>query len=861
MATKRKDAMEYRVEKTLDNTSIKDALNERLIYSVGKDSMTATDRDWFMTSAYMVRDRLIDRWMQTMSSYYELNAKRVYYLSMEFLIGRSLMNGLHNLKMEQPTRQALQELGVALEKIREVEFDAALGNGGLGRLAACFLDSMATLDFPGYGYGIRYEYGMFRQHIEDGRQIERPDNWLRYGNPWELARPEVLHQVKFHGRVAEYADVNGVARYQWTDTEDVMAMAYDTPVPGYGTHTVNNMRLWAAKSSRDFDLDYFNQGNYIKAVENKDRSESLSKVLYPDDSTQMGHELRLKQQYFFTCASLQDILIRYLKDHDDFDALPDKVAIQLNDTHPAISIAELMRVLVDLHRLPWEKAWDITVRTFSYTNHTLMPEALETWPVAMFENILPRHLQIIYEINHRFLKDVRHQFPGDNDLLRRMSLISEDGGKRIRMAHVAIVGSHKVNGVSAIHTRLMKQTIFADFDRVYPGKFINITNGITPRRWLNHSNPRLAELISSRIGMGWVKELSQLKRLIPLADDAAFRQQFADIKRENKVRLAGLIKQELNLDVNVDSLFDVQIKRIHEYKRQLLNVLHVITIYNRIRHGGECVPRTVIFGGKAAPGYAMAKLIIRLINDVADTVNNDPQVKGRLKVVFIRNYDVSTAEFIVPAADLSEQISTAGTEASGTGNMKLSLNGALTIGTLDGANVEIGEEVGQENIFIFGLTADEVAHLQAKGYSPWDFYNANGELREALNMIASGFFSPVQTNRFKPILDNLLHHGDQYLLLADYAAYIACQGEVENAYTKQDVWVKKAILNVASMGKFSSDRAIGQYATEIWDVKPVDQKHGSGAGRLEAGSGRGSAVPIRGSRATGPVGATFQRSE
>lgn len=823
MANKSKKALVCHLEKAFDSASIKNALDERLIYAVGKEPINATTRDWYMTAAYVVRDRLIDRWMQTMSSYYEANAKRVYYLSMEFLMGRSLMNSLHNLEVEAPTHEALRELGVELEKLRDEEYDAALGNGGLGRLAACFLDSMATLNLPGYGYGIRYEYGMFQQQIENGRQVEHPDNWLRYGNPWEFGRPEVLFQVKFHGHVTEYKDEDGVVRHQWMDTDDVMAMAHDTPIPGYGTRTVNNMRLWAAKSSRDFDLGYFNQGNYIKAVEDKDRSENLSKVLYPNDTTQMGHELRLKQQYFFTCASLQDILTRYLKDHDNFDALPDKVAIQLNDTHPAITIAELMRVLVDLHHVQWEKAWDITRRTFSYTNHTLMPEALETWPVAMFENILPRHLQIIYEINHRFLEEVRHRFPGDNDMLRRMSIVGEEGGKRIRMAHLAIVGSHKVNGVAAIHTRLMKQTIFADFDRFYPGKIINMTNGITPRRWLNQANTPLADLISSRIGKGWIKDLDQLKRLIPLADDPAFLKQFADIKRANKVRLAELIKRKLNLDVNVDSLFDVQIKRIHEYKRQLLNVLHIITLYNRLRRGGECVPRTVIFGGKAAPGYAVAKLIIKLINDVADTINNDPQVAGRLKVVFIPNYDVSNAEIIAPAADLSEQISTAGTEASGTGNMKMSLNGALTIGTLDGANVEIGEEVGWENIFIFGLTADEVAGLQAKGYQPWDYFNGNAELREVLNMIGSGFFSPSQPDRFKPILDNLLQRGDQYLLLADYAAYIASQGEVEAAYKDQELWMKKAILNVANMGKFSSDRTIAQYAKEIWDVRAVTQ--------------------------------------
>ncbi len=807
----------------IDAASIKQSLINRLTYFVGKDTITATDRDWFFTSAFVARDRLIDRWMETMRSYYIKDAKRVYYLSMEFLMGRTLMNSLLNLGFEKEYRNVLDEIGIDMETVREMEFDAALGNGGLGRLAACFLDSMATLNLPGYGYGIRYEYGMFAQRIEDGRQVEHPDNWLRYGNPWEFPRPEVLFQVKFHGRVVQYADERGVQRHHWVDTDDVMAMAYDSPIPGYATHTVNNMRLWAAKATRDFELRYFNEGNYIKAVEAKNESENLSKVLYPDDTTAMGRELRLKQQYFFVCASLQDILNRHAKHHDNFDDLPDKVAIQMNDTHPSIAVAELMRVLVDVHHLEWDKAWDITTRTLSYTNHTLMPEALETWPIPMFENILPRHLQIIYEINYRFLKDVMHRYPGDTDMLRRMSIIDETGNKRIRMAHLAIVGSHKVNGVAQIHTDLMKQTIFADFDRFYPDKIINMTNGITPRRWLNQANPRLSELITSRIGDGWLKDLSQLRRLIPLADDASFRKEFAAVKNANKAQLVALLRQQCGIDANPDSLFDLQIKRIHEYKRQLLNLLHVVTLYNRIRHNptADCVPRTVLFGGKAAPGYAMAKLIIKLINDVADVVNNDPHVANRLKVVFLPNYNVSTAESIIPAADLSEQISTAGTEASGTGNMKLALNGALTIGTLDGANIEIRNEVGEDNIFIFGLTTEQVARVKAGGYQPWDYYHANEELREVLDMIGSGFFSPDEQDRFKPVVDVLLRHGDHYMLLADYASYIACQKEVETAYKDQEQWVKKAILNVANMGKFSSDRTIMQYAEQIWNAKPV----------------------------------------
>jgi starch phosphorylase len=742
---------------------------------------------------------------------------------MEFLMGRTLMNSLLNLAIEAPCKAALAQHGVDLHQVREMESDAALGNGGLGRLAACFLDSMATLNIPGYGYGIRYEYGMFSQHIDGGRQVEHPDNWLRYGNPWEFPRPEVLFQVKFGGHVVAYSDEKGELHHHWVDTDDVMAMAYDSPIPGYATSTVNNMRLWSAKSTRDFDLKYFNEGNYIRAVEDKNSSENLSKVLYPDDSTAMGRELRLKQQYFFVSASLHDILYRFSKSHEGFDALPDKVAIQLNDTHPAIAIAELMRVLLDINQLGWDKAWDITTRTFSYTNHTLMSEALETWPVALFERILPRHLQIIYEINDRFLKQVMQRFPGENELRRRMSIIGEEGGKRVRMAHLAIVGSHTVNGVAQIHTQLMKQTIFSDFDRFYPGKIVNMTNGITPRRWLNQANPLLSELISSRIGTGWIKNLDELKRLIPLAEEPKFRHQFAAVKLANKQRYADELLRTLGEEVRVDSLFDVQIKRMHEYKRQLLNVLHVVTLYKRICDAPEAfvVPRTVIISGKAAPAYYVAKLIIKLINDVAAIVNHDPRVKGRLKLLFVPNYGVSVAEKLIPAADLSEQISTAGTEASGTGNMKLALNGALTIGTMDGANIEIHNEVGADNIFIFGLATDEVANLRASGYRPLDYYHGNSELSQVIDMLGNGYFSPEEPARFKPIVDNLLEHGDHYLLLADYGSYIEAQKAVELAYQDQEQWLRKAILNVANMGKFSSDRTILQYAQQIWHTKPV----------------------------------------
>ncbi|HLD14016.1 MAG TPA: glycogen/starch/alpha-glucan phosphorylase, partial [Burkholderiales bacterium] len=638
-------------QRGLDIASVKHFIDNRLTYTIGKDTYTATDRDWFHTVAYVVRDRLIERWMETQRSYYHADAKRIYYLSLEFLIGRTLANSLLNMGFAEEVRQALFEIGLDLEELREIEHDAALGNGGLGRLAACLLDSMATLQLPGYGYGIRYEYGMFKQHIHEGRQLEQPDNWLRYGNPWEFPRPEVLYPVHFNGRVVQFRDEQGRLRHHWVDTDLVMAMAYDTPIPGYGTNTVNNMRLWSAKAARDFDLAYFNAGNYIGAVEDKNASENLSKVLYPDDSTATGRVLRLKQQYFFVSASLQDILFRYRKFHATFDELPDKVAIQLNDTHPSVSIPELMRLLVDIHELEWEHAWDITVRTFSYTNHTLMPEALETWPARLFETILPRHLEIIYEINRRFLDGVRHRHPGDAELVRRVSLIGEDGERRVRMANLAIVGSHRVNGVSQIHTRLMKDTIFADFDRFHPGKIVNITNGVTPRRWLNQANPRLSSLISARIGRGWLTDLSQLARLAPLAEDPAFRAEFLAVKRANKETLAGLIKKHLGTEVRAGTLFDVQVKRIHEYKRQLLNVLHAVTRYNRLRTDQSCdiVRRTVIFSGKAAPGYVMAKLIIRLINSVADVVNNDPAVAERLKVVFIPNYDVTTASDIIPA--------------------------------------------------------------------------------------------------------------------------------------------------------------------------------------------------------------------
>ena len=811
-------AKKVAVKSTKKNTKmdLKLSLENHLKFSMFKTDLVSTPRDWYATSAYSVRDSVVDRWVKTSTNYYDKDVKRIYYLSLEFLMGRMLSNAALNLGINDELKSGLDALGKNLENVVEMETDAALGNGGLGRLAACFLDSMATMDIPGTGYGIRYEYGMFRQSIVDGQQTENPDNWLRYGNIWEFQRPESTYIVKFFGHVVEFD-----GEQHWQDAEHVVAMAYDVPIPGYGTQTVNNLRLWSAKATREFDLRHFNDGNYEKAVEERNETESISKVLYPNDSSASGRELRLKQQYFFVSASIQDILRRFLTFHSDWNKLPDKIAIQLNDTHPAIAVAEMMYQLCDVHHVEWAKAWAISNKIFAYTNHTLMPEALETWSIDLFGCLLPRHLHIIYRINHEFLNMVNHKFPGDSDLLNRVSIIDETHGRRVRMAHLAVVGSHTVNGVAALHSELLKTTLFADFNRIYPGKLTNVTNGITPRRWLNQANTRLTVLITKAIGDGFQKDLTKIVALTPLADDKDFRKAFRAVKLANKVRLADKIESLTGVKLNPHALFDIQIKRIHEYKRQLLNVLHVITLYNRIRAGADTTPRVVIFGGKAAPGYWMAKQIIRLINDVASIVNNDPVVGDKLKVVFYPNYEVSAAEILFPGADLSEQISTAGTEASGTGNMKMALNGALTIGTLDGANVEIMEEVGAENIFIFGLTTPEVASCKANHYNPLDYYHNNVELKQVIDMIASGFFSVEEPNRYQAIVDNLLYKGDNYLLLADYAAYIAMQDKVAAVYTDQEEWSRRAVLNVARMAKFSSDRTIGEYADKIWNVKSV----------------------------------------
>ncbi len=806
-------------------TPIKQALRNHLAFSCFKTSDTATPRDWYVTAAHTVRDHVVERWVKTASAYNEEDPKRIYYLSLEFLIGRMMSNAALNLGINTQLSSGLSALGQNLEQVVELEHDAALGNGGLGRLAACFLDSMATMDIPATGYGIRYEYGMFKQTLEDGQQVENPDDWLRYANVWEFQRPESSYTVKLYGKVIQ-TNEDGRTKSHWVDEQHVVALAYDVPVPGYDTETVNNLRLWSAKATTEFDLAHFNEGNYEQSVEARNDSETISKVLYPNDASASGRELRLKQQYFFVSASIQDILRRFIstrqiKNKIDWKDLPNKVAIQLNDTHPAIGVAEMMYQLVDVHGLAWDFAWALVTKIFAYTNHTLMPEALETWSLDLFGRLLPRHLEIIYQINHEFLHMVNHHFPGDTDLLRRVSIIDEAHGKRVRMAHLAVVGSHTVNGVAALHSELLKSTLFADFNKIYPGKLTNVTNGITPRRWLNQANPKLTELIAKAIGDGFQKDLSKIANLTPLAEDKDFRKAFRAVKKHNKQRLADKIESLTGVKLNTEALFDVQIKRIHEYKRQLLNVLHIITLYNRIRRGDSkgVTPRVVIFGGKAAPGYWMAKMIIRLINDVAEIVNNDPAVGDKLKVVFYPNYEVSAAELLFPGSDLSEQISTAGTEASGTGNMKMALNGALTIGTLDGANVEIKEEVGDENIFIFGLTTPEVANTKANGYNPWDYYHANPALKEVMDMIGSGFFSVEEPNRYQAIYDNLLNNGDNYLLLADYASYVEKQEEVAALYQDQEEWSRRAILNVAQVAKFSSDRTIAEYADNIWNVK------------------------------------------
>jgi starch phosphorylase len=806
-----------------DVDALRRAFADHLQFSLGKDEHSATALDRYQAVADAVRDRMMRHWLQTQQTYYRSDAKRIYYLSLEFLMGKALENNLINLGLLDNMKAALTSLGLDLTELLGQEKDAGLGNGGLGRLAACFLDSMATLALPAYGYGIRYEYGIFDQEIRDGWQVERPEEWLRYGNPWEIARSENQVPVSFYGRTERGAGPDDREIVRWVDTRRTLGMAYDTPIAGFRNRTVNTLRLWRARSPAEFDLADFNAGDYLAAVEDKNVSENISKVLYPNDVTVMGKELRLQQQYFFVACSLHDIVSRHLKIHRNFDNFADKVAIQLNDTHPAIAIAELLRIFVDDHGMTWSKAWDIGQSVFGYTNHTLLPEALEKWPVELLGRVLPRHLEIIYDVNVRFLEQVRGDARFDQAAVERMSLVEEGTPKQVRMANLAVVGSHSVNGVAALHTELLQNELFHDFYKLWPKKFNNKTNGVTPRRWILQANPELASALNEVVGPGWITDATELQRLELVVDDAAFRRRFREIKRENKERLAEIILRENGVEVDPSSIFDVQVKRIHEYKRQLLDVLYVVHQYLRMKADPSFrpVPRTWIFAGKAAPGYVMAKWIIKLVNSVASVVNADPDVRSHMKVVFLRNYRVSLAERIFPAADLSEQISTAGKEASGTGNMKFTMNGALTIGTLDGANVEIRDAVGPENFFLFGLTVPEVRELKRTGYNPWDWYRNNPDLRAVIDAISNGTFSPEEPRLFQPVVDSLLNGGDTYLVLADFAAYVAAQERVSLAWLDYERWTRMAILNVARSGSFSSDRTIRQYAEDIWKVGPI----------------------------------------
>ncbi len=805
--------------------SVAIGIDEELLDHVGVVPADASPNDLMQAISQVARQRLSQRWVRTQAQQADAKARRVYYLSMEFLMGRTLANALAALELRGEAAQAMNAHAQKLEDVADHEPDAALGNGGLGRLAACFLDSMATLGLPSFGYGIRYEYGMFAQEIKNGAQIEHPDPWLEDGTAWEFPRAAVHYPVRFGGWV-EHSGSGADARALWRPSAEVAAKAYDMVIPGHGTDKVSTLRLWKAAAPAHIDLNAFNTGDYARAASAKNEYENISWVLYPNDSTPAGRELRLRQEYFFVAASMQDLIARHLEEHGTLANLAEKVAIHLNDTHPAIGVAELMRVLCDEHSMHWAQAWAITGRVFSYTNHTLMPEALETWPVALMQHVLPRHLEIIFRINQELMDLAAAHRPGDTGFMARLSLIDEGSERRVRMANLSIVGSHKVNGVSALHSELLVQTIFKDFASLWPQRFTNMTNGVTPRRWLAQANPGLAELLDRKLGTGWRLDLDQLGQLRELRQDAAFRDEFMAVKRHNKARLAALIERRTGVKVDPDTLFDVQVKRIHEYKRQLLNVLHAVTRYQAIvanpqgPNGDGWVPRTVIFAGKAASSYAMAKNIIRLIHDVGQVVNNDPRIGNRLKIVFVPNYGVSVAETVMPGADLSEQISTAGTEASGTGNMKLALNGALTIGTDDGANIEIRQNVGDDNIFIFGLKTPQVQALRQSGYQPMRLYESNPALKAVLDAIAGGAFSPDEPGRFRGLVDLLLWGGDHYLLLADYESYVATQLRVDALYRQPGAWAERAIANVAGMGAFSSDRTIRAYADEIWGIAP-----------------------------------------
>ncbi|WP_064694309.1 glycogen/starch/alpha-glucan phosphorylase [Rhizobium aegyptiacum] len=790
---------------------------ERLTYRIGKDAKVAKPHDWLTATILVVRDRIIDKWMASTREVYATGAKRVYYLSLEFLIGRLMRDAVSNLGLMEEVRDALSSLGVDVNVIAGLEPDAALGNGGLGRLAACFMESMATVDVPAYGYGIRYVHGLFRQQMADGWQVELPENWLAHGNPWEFERRESAYEIGFGGAVESITTHDDQPRYVWKPAERVIAAAFDTPVVGWRGKRVNTLRLWSAQPIDPILLDAFNAGDHIGALRESNKAESLTRVLYPADATPAGQELRLRQEFFFSSASLQDILRRHLQQYDDFTSLPDKVAIQLNDTHPAVSVAELVRLLCDVHGMDFDQAWEITRRTFSYTNHTLLPEALESWPVPLFERLLPRHMQIVYAINAKILLDARKGKNFSDSEIRSISLIEESGDRRVRMGNLAFIGSHSINGVSALHTELMKVTVFADLHKLYPDRINNKTNGITPRRWLQQCNPSLTGLIREAIGDGFLDDAEKLRPLETHASDPGFQQKFAAVKRANKVALSNLVASRMGVKLDPSAMFDIQIKRIHEYKRQLLNIIEAVALYDQIRSHPELdwVPRVKLFAGKAAPSYYNAKLIIKLINDVARTINNDPAVRGLLKVVFVPNYNVSLAEVMVPAADLSEQISTAGMEASGTGNMKFGLNGALTIGTLDGANVEMRDNVGEDNIVIFGLRADEVAKVRSDGHNPRAIIEGSRELSQALSAIGSGVFSPDDRNRYAALIDGIYSH-DWFMVAADFDAYAQAQRDVDQIWTNQSAWYTKTINNTARMGWFSSDRTIRQYADEIW---------------------------------------------
>ncbi len=806
----------------LSKDALKRAFLDNLFYIQGKFPALATMKDYYMALAYTVRDRLLQRWISTAETYTRHGSRTVAYLSAEFLLGPHLGNNLINLGIYERVRQAVRELGLSFEEILGQELEPGLGNGGLGRLAACFLDSMATLEIPSLGYGIRYEFGIFAQDIVDGWQVEKTDKWLRFGNPWEIPRPEWAVEVKLGGCSERFIDEHGYSRVRWAPAKTVLGIPYDTPILGYHNNTANTLRLWRAEAPEAFDLSTFNRGDFYGAVQHKVISENITKILYPNDEQVQGKELRLEQQYFFVSCSLQDMLRIMRVQQIPLECFHEKFAIQLNDTHPAVAIAELMRLLVDEKGMDWDTAWSVTQKTFGYTNHTLLPEALEQWPIDLFARVLPRHLELIYEVNVRFLDEVRMRFLGDGERVARLSLINEAGERTVRMAHLACVGSHAINGVAALHTELLKQDVLADFHALWPEKFSNKTNGVTPRRWLALSNPRLTTLLSKPIGENWIQDLAELRRLEPYAEDASFRAEWRFIKRTIKESFAATLRRRTGIVIDPATLFDVQVKRIHEYKRQHLNVLHIIALYHRIKSDPDLdiQPRTFIFGGKAAPGYHMAKLIIKLITTVAEMVNKDPGVRDRLKIVFLPNFNVCNGQRIYPAAELSEQISTAGKEASGTGNMKFTMNGALTIGTLDGANVEIRQEVGAENFFLFGLTSQEVRELQAQGYSPLELYRNNSELREVIDLIRTGYFSRGNRELFQPLVDSLLYH-DPYLVLADFQSYVDCQSQVSQTYRDKEKWTRMSILNVARSGKFSSDRTIREYCQDIWKVPPV----------------------------------------